>query len=129
MNNKAVFEFFKYYVESGFGIKRTKTEQAICEYALRRFGSGCLDLADCYKKPSQAKISAYLECEYQWHEHEVVEVCSSVLGYNCSMFSWAGLWVDRNPSIDGCATIYLKYDTAWHSKLIEVCSVPYEYVK
>lgn len=129
MNNNTVFKFFKTCVECGYGIKRTKKEQAICERALRRFESGYLDLSECYKKPSQAKISAYLECEYQWREHEVVEVCGSVLGYNCSVFSWVGLWVDRAPSIDGYVTIYLKYNTAWKSKLIKVCSVPYEYVK
>lgn len=129
MNNKAVFDFFKICVECGYGIKRTKKEQAICERALRRFEMGCLKLSDCYKTPSSAKIRAYNECEVEYLYNECVQVVSSVLGYTCNAFSWVGLWVDFTPSIDGYVTIYLKYDTAWHSKLIEVCSVPYEYVK
>ena len=129
MNKRAVFEFFKDCVESGAGIRRTKKEQAICKYALRRFERGCIDLADCYKNPSRAKISAYLECESMWRDYDVVEVCSTILGYNCQTFSWAALWVDFTPSIDGYVTIYLKYETAQHSKLIEVLSVPYEWIK
>ena len=129
MNKKRVFELFDYFVSNNCGIKRTKKEQVICECALRRFKRGCLDLSDCYKKPSSAKISAFLGCVSQWRDYLCMEVCSSVLGYNSQAFSWVGLWVDLTPSIDGYVTIYLKYDTAWRSKLIEICSIKYDYVK
>lgn len=129
MNNEAIFSMFRECVRYNLGIKRTKKEQAICERALSRFERGCVSLYDCYEKPSQAKIRAYNECEIEYLYNECVQVMSSVLGYNCNAFSWVGLWVDFTPSIDGYVTIYLKYDTAWHSRLIEICSIDYRYLK
>lgn len=129
MNKELIFSLFREHVRYNLGIKRTKKEQVICELALKRFERGCVSLYDCYKNPPQAKIRAYNECEIKYLYHECVQVMSSVLGYNCNTFSWVGLWVDFSPSIDGYVTIYLKYDTAWDSKLIAVCSIKYEYVK
>ena len=129
MNNELIFSLFREHVRYNLGIKRTKKEQGICERALRRFERGCVSLYGCYEKPSQAKIRAYNECEMEYLYYECVQVMSSVLGYNCNTFSWVGLWVDFTPSIDGHVTIYLKYETAWHSRLIEVCSIDYRYLK
>ena len=129
MNNDCVFSMFREYVRYNLGIKRTKKEQAICERALSRFERGCVSLYDCYEKPSQAKIRAYIECEMEFLNNECVQVMSSVLSYNCNTFSWVGLWVDFTPTIDGYVTIYLKYDTARHSELIEICSIDYRYIK
>lgn len=129
MNNRAIFYHFTKAIECGTGIKRTHLEDAICRRALARFKSGSLDLQDCYKKPSQAKISAYLECESLAEDCNMEQACSSVLGYNCSTFSWVAVWADKAPFIDGYITIYLRYDTAWRCRLIPVCSVPYEWVK
>lgn len=129
MNNEVIFSLFREHIRYNLGIKRTRAEQAICERALKRFEGGCLKLRDCYKAPSQEKIRAYNECEIEYLYNECVQVMSSVLGYNCSTFSWVGLWVDFTPTIDGYVTIYLKYNTAWRDKLIEICSIDYRYIK
>lgn len=129
MDKRAIFYHFTKAIERGAGIKRTPLEEAICRRALARFKRGSLGLEDCYKKPSFAKISAYLECESLAEDCGVEQVCSSVIGYNCDTFSWGAVWVDKTPDNDGHITIYLRYDTAWHRRLIEVCRVPYELVK
>ena len=129
MNKRAIFYHFTKAIERGTGIKRTRVEEEICRRALARFKSGTLDLHDCYKKPSFAKISAYLECESLADDCGVEQVCASVIGYNCDTFSWAAVWADRTRDRDGYITIYLRYDTAWHCRLIEVCRVPYEWVR
>lgn len=129
MNNRAIFYHFTKAIECGTGVKRTRVEDGICRRALARFKSGSLDLEDCYKNPSQAKISAYLECESLAGGCDVEQACSSVLGYNCSTFSWIAVWADKAPDKDGNISIYLRYDTLWHCRLIEVCQVPYEWVR
>ena len=130
MKNELIFSIFREHVRYNLGIKRTKKEQTICEQALRCFERGCVSLYDCYKTPPEAKIRAYNECEVEYLYSECVQVVSSVLGHNCSAFSWAGLWVDSIPNpIDGYVTIYLKYNTVWHSRLIEICSIDYRYLK
>lgn len=128
MNKRAIFYHFTKAIEQGAGIKRTHLEDYICRLALARFKSGCLNLEDSYKKPSFAKISAYLECESLAEDCGVEQVCSSVIGYNCSTFSWGAVWADRAPDNKGYITIYLRYDTAWRCRLIRVCRVPYEWV-
>lgn len=130
MNKRAIFYHFAKAIERGGGIKRTRIEDDICRRALTRFKSGSLDLGDCYKHPSFAKISAYMECESLADDYGVEQVCSSVIGYNSQTFSWAAVWCDTKPNpIDGYVTIYLRYDTAWHSRLIAVCSIPYEWIR
>lgn len=129
MNERAIFYHFTKSIERGTGIKRTPLEEAICRRVLARFKSGSLDLEDCYKRPSFAKISAYLECERLYLDSEVEQICSSIIGYNSSVFSWAAVWADKAPDKDGNISIYLRYDTAWHCRLIEVCQVPYEWVR
>lgn len=129
MNNRKIFWYFTKCVENGEGCKRTAEEDKICKRALWRFTHGALDLDDCYKKPSKAKISAYLECESLYLDYRVEEICSSVIGYNTCAFSWAAVWAVKAPDKDGNISIYLRYDTAWHCRLIKVCQVPYEWVK
>lgn len=129
MNKRAIFWHFTKAIERGTGIKRTHVDEEICRRALSRFKGGRLDIADCYKNPSQAKISAYLECERLADEYGFEQVCSSIIGYNCQAFSWVAVWADKTPDSDGYITIYLRYDTAWHCRLIEICRVPYEWVR
>lgn len=129
MNNKAVFYFFEKCVERGGGFHLTREQEKICKRALWAFRRGCRDLFDCYKKPSQAKQSEYLQCEYLCIDSDVHQVCSTIVGYNYQAFSWAAVWCDKTPDVDGYATIYLRYDTYRHCRLIEVCQVPYEWVK
>lgn len=129
MKNKTIFNYVVGMIEHGLGVRRTLVEDAICRQAISRFKAGGVNLEDCYKKPSHAKISAYLECESMWEECGVKQVCSSIVGYNCQSFSWAALWVDNEPDKNGCASVYIRYDTRRHCKLIEVCCVPYEWVE
>lgn len=129
MNKRAIFYHFMRAIERGTGIKRTPVEERICKQALSRFKRGSLGLQDCYKRPSFAKISAYLECETLAEESGVEQICSTIIGYNCQAFSWAAVWADKAATKDGYITIYLRYETAWHCRLIEVCSVPYEWVR
>lgn len=129
MNKTKVFELFNYCVKYREGFKRTNQDQAICERALQRFKGGCLRLDDCYKRPSDAKISAYLECESLSKEHGYFQVCSSVLGYNCNFFSWVALWADCKSDYTGEVTIYLRFDTISSGKLIKVCRVPFDWVR
>ena len=129
MNNKAIFYFFEKSVERGGGIHLTREQERICRRALWRFKQDSLELGDCYKKPSNAKISAYLECESLCDDYDVVQVCSSIIGYNCQAFSWAAVWATKTADRFGNITVYLRYDTAWHCRLIEICKVPYYCVK
>lgn len=129
MNKRAIFYHFTKAIERGTACKLSRKDEQICLRALARFKTGSLDLQDCYKKPSFAKISAYLECESLADDCGVEQVCSSVIGYNCNAFSWGAVWADKTSDNDGYISIYLRYDTAWHCRLIEVCRVPYEWVR
>ena len=130
MKKELIFSLFREHVNYNLGIKRTKSEQAISERALKRFECGCLKLSDCYKNPSTSKIRAFWRCDTAWRYNDYKQIYSSILGYNCQAFSWIGLWVDDTPNpIDGYVTIYLKYVTAWRGKLIPICSIDYRYLK
>lgn len=130
MNNKAIIYYFEKSIERGGGYHLSREQEKICKRALRAFRYwGCRGLFDCYKQPSNAKQSEYLQCEYLCVDSDVHQVCSTIVGYNCQTFSWAAIWCDKYPDFEGYVTIYLRYDTYKHCRLIEVCDVPYEWVK
>lgn len=129
MNNREILFYFAKYVECGGGYKLTSKQKALCVRALERFKRGCVNIVDCYKKPSFRKISAYLECEALHIDKNVKQIYSSVVSYNSQFFSWAGLWVDSSPNEMGYINIYLRYDTPFNSHLIDVGCIPYVWVK
>ena len=124
-----VFYCLKGLAGSGLYHKLTKEEKRICARVLRRFEFGKLTIYDCYKQPSDAKLSAYLECEHEAYFSEEFDcVWSSILSHNCKTFSWSCVMIDKR-GVCGYADIYIRYATykRWH--LIRVCSVPYECIR
>lgn len=129
MNNGKILSVYEYYVMREYG-KRSKRLQDIMERALLYFKQGGYGLEDCYKKPSFKKISAYLECECMADELGYYQAYSTILGYNCSFFSWCGLWVTKKPLLnDNLVTIYLRYDTHTKYRLYPIISVDINDIK
>lgn len=129
MNNERIFNYFAYCIENRAGKWLSDKDRDICKRALYRFKRGCLNLGDCYKTYSDAKLSEYLQCESLCDEYGFEQVCSSIIAHNTYTFSWAALWVDKVPDSLEYVSIYIRYDTAWHSRIIKVCRIPYDCVK